>query len=266
MPRATPLPALYLSHGGGPCFSIEWAPPDLFDALARHLDGLAATLPAKPKAVLVISGHWETAGFTVQTSPKPPMLYDYSGFPAHTYELKYPAPGSPTLAARVRELLTGAGLACGEDDARGFDHGVFVPFMRIFPGADIPVVQLSMEKSFDPLLHFRAGEALAPLRREGVLIVGSGNSFHNLRFPRGGQENAGIFDAWLTEAACHPDPSVRRLRLLEWAQAPQARLAQPREDHLVPLFVAAGAAGSDPGARDYADHLFGFPVSGYRFG
>jgi aromatic ring-opening dioxygenase catalytic subunit (LigB family) len=198
------------------------------------------------------------------------MLFDYYGFPEHTYRLEYPAPGSPALAARVRALLAGAGIASDEDAARGFDHGVFVPFLLMFPEADIPVVQLSLRADHDPAAHLAIGRALAPLRDEGVLIVGSGMSYHNLRrfwsTDANDVEAARAFDAWLASAVEAEDANVRDSELAAWANAPGARTAHPRSEHLLPLMVAAGAGGGDRGARTYSDRVFGKAISAFRFG
>ena len=265
---AKPLPTFFLSHGGGPCFWMQWNPPNLFDNLAQFFRGFASELGEKPKAILVISGHWEESNFTVQTTPRPPMLYDYSGFPEHTYRLSYPAPGSPQLAERVKELLTAAHIPVREDHQRGFDHGLFVPFMMIYPEADIPIIELSLKTSLDPKEHFELGRALAPLRSEGVLIVGSGLSYHNLRQIPDRTGASEVFDTWLTAAVCDPDPSSRYEKLVHWEQAPQARRAHPREDHLIPLLVAAGAAGDDTGSRVYSETMVGWNLraSSFRFG
>ena len=156
-------------------------PADLWDRMAAYLRGIDASLGRRPAAILVISGHWETAEPTVNTALRPPLLFDYSGFPEHTYRLTYPVAGSPALAARVRGLLSTAGIPSGEDPHRGLDHGVFVPFKVMYPDADVPVVQLSLNRNRDASTHLAMGRALAPLRDEDVLIVGSGMSYHNLR-------------------------------------------------------------------------------------
>lgn len=262
------LPVLFIPHGGGPCFFMDWPSGGKpFARLEAWLRALPAELGFTPKAILVISGHWEETEFHVTTQSAPQLLYDYYGFPAHTYELQYPAPGSPALAARVKELLEAAGFKVKEDDQRGFDHGTFIPFKVIYPEAQIPIVQLSLESNMDPARHIAAGQALAKLRDEGVLIVGSGMSIHNLRaldgrFAAYHRE----FDAWLTEAACHPGAAARNSLLTNWLTAPHARTAHPREDHLLPLMVAAGAAQEDPGRQVFHDELLGMTVSAYRFG
>jgi aromatic ring-opening dioxygenase catalytic subunit (LigB family) len=265
------LPSLYITHGGGPCFWMEFGPPfgpHAFDKLRDYLSGLIASLPERPKAILVISGHWEEHRPTVSTSPAPGMLFDYSGFPPHTYKLSYPAPGAPGLAGQVRDLLQAAQIDCGTDDKRDFDHGVFVPQLIIDPEAKIPVVMLSMQHDLDPAAHIAIGKAIAPLRDEGVLILGSGSSYHNLREFFGPQGNAAsiAFDDWLNETATHADASERNTRLKAWADAPSAHTCHPREDHLIPLMVAAGAAGSDIGRRSFHDRLGGKAVSCFSFG
>ena len=264
------LPTLFIPHGGGPCFFMDppAGAPHLWDKLADYLRGLAAEVGQTPKALLIISGHWETPRPTLNVAPRPGMLFDYYGFPEHTYRLSYPAPGAPDLAPRVQALLADAGFASDTDADRGYDHGVFVPMMLSYPGADIPILQLSLLENMDTAAHLAIGRALAPLRDEGVLIIGSGMSFHNLRTLRGpsGDEGAERFDAWLSDAATDPDPASRAAKLTAWEKAPYARDAHPREEHLLPLMVAAGAAGADPGRRTYADHLGGKALSGYQFG
>jgi aromatic ring-opening dioxygenase catalytic subunit (LigB family) len=219
----------------------------------------------------VISGHWEEGDPTLNVGPRPPLLFDYYGFPAHTYRLTYPAPGAPELAGRVRGLLDAAGIASGEDGTRGFDHGVFIPFMLIYPEADVPLLQLSLRADLDAAAHLAIGRALAPLRDEGVLIIGSGMSYHNLPAllsPGDARANAASdrFDAWLTAAVEESDADLRDRQLADWLTAPDARACHPRAEHLVPLFVAAGAAGADRGRLDFNDHILGKALSGYRFG
>ena len=263
-------PTLFVSHGGGPSFWMSYPPPigaHGFDKLRAYLAGLIAGLPERPKAILVISGHWEEDRVTVSTSPAPPMLFDYYGFPPHTYQLSYPAPGDPALAARVRDLLGKAGIASEENATRGFDHGVFVPFLIVDPDASIPVVMMSLESNLDAARHLAIGAALAPLRDEGVLIVGSGNSFHNLRTFFDGEAGASLqFDQWLTETVQSADPAVRATGLKAWDRAPAARLCHPREEHLIPLMVAAGASQGDAGSVAFHDMIGGKAISGYAFG
>jgi len=268
MAMSTRQPTLFIPHGGGPCFFMEPPAfaPQLWDRMEAYLRGLAAELPERPKAVLVVSGHWETERPTVNVGPHPGMLFDYYGFPEHTYRLSYPAPGAPELADRVRALLDAAGVATDADAERGLDHGVFIPLMLVFPEADVPVLQLSLQARLDPAEHIAIGRALAPLRDEGVLIVGSGMSYHNLRdffSSRGGAE-AEAFDGWLAQALA--DPAAREAALADWSLAPAARASHPREEHLLPLMVAAGAAAGEPATRNYSEQLLGKALSGFRFG
>jgi aromatic ring-opening dioxygenase catalytic subunit (LigB family) len=213
-----------------------------------------------------VSGHWEEQVFTASAAPEPKLIFDYSGFPEHTYRLTWPAPGDPTLAERVAGILLAAGLPSAVSASRGFDHGVFVPLKVAFPEATIPIVTLSLVASLDPALHLAAGRALAPLRDEGVLIVGSGMSFHNLRAYMKPEtaERARAFDDWLTRAVESP-AEKRDALLVEWRQAPYAAYSHPREEHLIPLLVAAGAGGDAPGKRVFTDEPMGAAISAYRF-
>jgi aromatic ring-opening dioxygenase catalytic subunit (LigB family) len=267
---ASRQPTIFLPHGGGPCFWIEYPPPfgrHAWDKLRGYLAGLVESLPAPPKAFVVVTAHWETEKPTVSTCAAPGMIYDYFGFPKHTYELKYPAPGAPDLGERVRSLIAGAGLPVETDAERGFDHGVFVPFLIVDPAASIPVVMLSLQRDLDPALHIAVGKALQPLRDEGVVIVGSGMSYHDLRHFRDGDGRASeAFDAWLGEAATSPDPKAREQSLTLWAEAPFARECHPREEHLLPLMVVAGAAGESRGVTAFHDVIGGKTISGFRFG
>lgn len=244
-------------------------PPQLWDQLAAYLRGIPASLQQTPRAILVISAHWESAVPSVQTGAHPALLFDYYGFPEHTYQLTYPAPGSPPLAARVQALLSEAQIPNAADRERGFDHGVFVPFKLIYPAATIPIVQLSLQHSLAPQLHWAIGEALAPLREEGVLIVGSGNSYHNLReffsLDEAARTASRQFDDWLN-AAVTAGPAERKRKLLDWERAPGARACHPRSEHLLPLLVVAGAAANASGQADYREVMLGKQFSGFRFG
>jgi aromatic ring-opening dioxygenase catalytic subunit (LigB family) len=256
-------PVLFIPHGGGPCFFMD-DPGQVWKDMGDFLRGMAANLPA-PKAILVVSAHWETRGFAFTGAARPPLLYDYYNFPKHTYELRYDAPGAPWLAARAAALLVAAGLPATIDEARGLDHGVFIPLKVAYPEAAIPVVEMSLALDLDPATHLAAGRALAPLRDEGVLIIGSGMSFHNLRqFADVSLADAAEqFDTWLTGSLAAPAPE-RDARLTEWAAAPGARVSHPREEHLLPLMVAAGAA-EGPGEKIYAGHVMKKAVSAFRF-
>jgi aromatic ring-opening dioxygenase catalytic subunit (LigB family) len=262
------MPAVFVPHGGGP-----WPFVDLgFDkqemaALAGYLSTLPSVPHAAPKALLVVSAHWEEPVPTVMTAARPPMLYDYYGFPPESYQITWPAPGDPALAARVRALLGGAGFDSADDATRGFDHGAFVPLKLAYPEAAVPTVQLSLRRGLDPQEHLAMGRALAPLRDEGVYIIGSGMTFHNLRAfgdPRA-RAASEEFDAWLRASAALPEPERNR-RLTEWAQAPSARFVHPREEHLLPLMVVAGAAGTDRGSTGYEGIMMGVRLSSYHFG
>ena len=261
-------PAIFLPHGGGPCFFMDWTwgPADTWHATQRFLEGLAAALPSPPKALLVVSGHWEEPAFTAGAASAPELIFDYSGFPEHTYRLTWPAPGDPALATRVVELLKAAGLPAATSPTRGYDHGVFVPLKVAFPQAQIPVVTLSLADSLDPAQHLAAGRALAPLRDEGVLIIGSGMSFHNLRgyLRPETPARARAFDDWLTAAVISP-ASERNAALTHWREAPFGTYAHPREEHLIPLMVVAGAGGEAPGARIFHDEPMAALLSAYRF-
>lgn len=265
---ASRTPVVFLPHGGGPWPFVDLGlDPVEVRELSTYLRSVRSLAPTPPKALLVVSAHWEEAVPTVMTAERPPMLFDYYGFPPSSYTLSWPALGSPGLAARVRALLGGAGIPSGEDASRGFDHGTFVPLMLTWPEAEVPTVQLSLKRGLDPAEHLRIGRALAPLRDEGVLIVGSGMSFHNLRMFRDPRAPAiaETFDAWLREAST-AEAGERDRRLTAWASAPAARLAHPREEHLLPLMVIAGAAGADVGRVAYQGTMMGARLSGYHFG
>lgn len=279
-----PLPVLFMGHGGGPCFFLKggmFSDMDRDSAGAAFFKKLGKTLalPAKPAALLVISAHWEGEGGAVHvqtgTGAPRPLLYDYYGFPKEAYEIEWPAPIPPAsgVPGRALELLRGAGFSVREDASRGFDHGVFVPLKLAFPGADIPTFQVSLQSSLDPAAHLRLGRALAPLRREGVLILASGFMTHNLGelHPPGTPPQAWAqgFDSWVAgvlageAASAARGPAVRAPKapaitgasvpyaaaakaLAGIRSAPHFARAHPRAEHLMPLLVAVGAA--DPTA------------------
>jgi aromatic ring-opening dioxygenase catalytic subunit (LigB family) len=262
------LPTYFISHGGGPWPYMEELRRK-FHVLEESLKDIPRQIAVVPSALLVVSGHWEADEFTVMASPHPPMIYDYSGFPEHTYHVKYSAPGSPRLAQRVRTLIEAAGMPARLDPQRGFDHGTFTPLVVMYPEANVPVVELSLKSGYDPAVHLSVGRALAPLRDDGVLIVGSGLSYHNLRqFGPGARQVSKTFDDWLQETLVEAIPSERETRLLAWGAAPAARQAHPREDHLIPLMVAVGAAENEKATVVYheEDLLGGVTASSFRFG
>lgn len=266
----TTLPTFYLSHGGGPWPYMTGEYRQRHARMEASLQSLPGTLPAMPTRLLVISAHWEAPAFTVTAAVEPEMVYDFSGFPPETSAARYPAPGCPALAAKVLSLLQQASLPASLSPDRGIDHGTYVPLAVAFPQADIPVVQLSMRQGYDPDEHLRLGRALRPLRDEGVLIIGSGSSYHDLSsffHPQQAREASARFDQWLTETVIAPPPQ-RLERLQRWSAAPAARQAHPREDHLIPLMVAAGAAGADAGQRVYHEATFfgGLSMSAFCFG
>jgi aromatic ring-opening dioxygenase catalytic subunit (LigB family) len=268
---STRLPTFYLSHGGGPWPYMKEEARRPFARLEESLRELPRQLPQKPEAILVVSGHWEEREFAVMAGAAPPMVYDYGGFPEELYHIRYPAAGCPQLAVRAHSLIQRAKLPAQLNAERGFDHGTYSILAVTHPEADVPVFQVSLRADYDPQAHLRLGQALAPLRDEGVLIIGSGSSYHNLRRffgPRGRREDSAQFDAWLRETLVESAPARRSERLLEWGRAPAAREAHPQEDHLMPLHVVVGAAEEEPGRIVYSqeDFLGRITLSSYRFG
>ena len=264
------LPALFIPHGGGPWPLMDGDFLHSHDDLAAHLREIDTSIGRRPRAIAIVSAHWEEPVTTINASPAPPLLYDYDGFPEHTYRVRYDAPGSPVLAAHVRDLLTRAGIESALDSQRGYDHGVFVPLIVAYPDADVPIVQISLRSDMNAATQLAVGRALAPLRDEDVLVVGSGMSFHNMRafFDRTPQmrDAASAFDRWLVETLSIRDEARRDAELARWQEAPGARIAHPTPEHFLPLFVAAGAAAGDRATRTFARELLGYPVSGFRFG
>ncbi|MEY2926365.1 MAG: hypothetical protein RL367_842 [Pseudomonadota bacterium] len=267
------LPTYFIPHGGGPCFFLKpedlppGMPKDTWHALEAYLRGIDAKVGRKPKAVLVITAHWMTERPTLGSATDHHLLYDYFGFPDYTYQFKYPAKGAPKVARRAAELLASTGIESTFDDKRGIDHGVFVPLLLIYPDADVPIVPMSLQQNLDAADHIAIGRALAPLRDEDVLIIGSGMSFHNMRAIMAGTHNdeAASFDAWLSETATAA-PDLRDPGLTQWNHAVGGRLAHPQEEHLIPLMVAAGAAEFDSGRKSFAGTLGGKRLSGFTFG
>jgi len=264
------LPTYFLSHGGGPWPWLKAERGSTYDQLEASLHDVRRELGQAPRAVLMISGHWVAERFLLSSAAHPPMEYDYSGFPEHTYRIHYDAPGAPALAESVQAMLARGAVASDLDPRRGFDHGTFSLMQTIYPEADMPLVQLSIRAEYEPVEHIRVGELIAPFRGEGVLIIGSGFSYHDTRGMRSGTgaEASAMFDLWLNDTLVKSSPDERRHKLSAWSAAPAARAAHPSEDHLIPLMVAVGAAGDDVGARIYrqSDFMGAITVSSYRFG
>jgi 4,5-DOPA dioxygenase extradiol len=254
-----PGTVLYLSHGGGPL-------PLLGDPAHTHLiqviKEITISLPM-PDAILVISAHWEASKPTITSAAHPSLLYDYYGFPKEAYEIEYPASGAVALAGQVFDLLATAGMEAKLDDQRGFDHGLFVPLKLMYPAANIPCAQLSLINNLDPREHICIGSALTELKQQNVLVIGSGFSFHNLKaFFSAPTEAKKLlnenFENWLVDTCTNPKLSeeARKERLIHWDNAPGARFCHPREEHLLPLHVCYGLAGT--GAKE----VFRFKILG----
>ncbi|WP_163994020.1 DODA-type extradiol aromatic ring-opening family dioxygenase [Pyxidicoccus caerfyrddinensis] len=262
------MPVVFMPHGGGPWPFVDMGIDDKpgIAALTEYLQSVRTLPKTPPKALLVVSAHWEEPVPTVMTSPRPPILYDYYGFPPASYQITWPAPGHPQLAARVQELLGAAGFQTATDAQRGYDHGTFIPLKLTYPDADVPTVQLSLVQGLDPEVHLAMGRALAPLRDEGVFIIGSGMSYHDLRgfFGPGALRTSEAFDVWLRETATL-DAKARDARLAAWNTAPSGRQSHPREEHLLPLMVIAGAAGADRGTVAYNGTFMGVRLSAIHF-
>lgn len=269
MPDPSRHPAIYLTHGGGPWPFIDLGPERTraFAPMADYLRGLVSSLPVRPSAILMVSAHWEAPVATLMTAEHPPMLYDYYGFPPESYLLQWPAATATAIVPRALGLLREAGLAAAVDAARGFDHGTFVPMMLALPAADIPVLQVSLLEGLDPAAHYALGRALAPLRDEGVLFIGSGSSYHNMRgFGRASSTAPSrAFDDWLVQTAATRG-AERERRLTDWIHAPAARECHPREEHLLPLHVMAGAAHDDPGTVPFTFEAMAVRQTAIQFG
>ncbi|HXN32242.1 MAG TPA: class III extradiol ring-cleavage dioxygenase [Polyangiaceae bacterium] len=263
------FPAIYIPHGGGPWpfVDVSFGPKEQWAPLEAYLRALVSSLPERPRALLVVSAHWEEPVITVMSGVSPPMLYDYSGFAPEAYQLEWPAPGAPHLVAQARALLDRAGFQTAEDARRGFDHGTFVPLKLAVPAADIPVLQVSLLRSLDAEAHLAIGRALAPLRDGGVLLVGSGNSYHNMRgfgHPASAEPSR-RFDAWIADSVRLP-AAERADRLRRWKEAPDATQCHPREEHLLPLHVMAGAGGDDVVTLPFRGEVLGVRAIAVQFG
>ncbi len=265
----TRLPSYFLCHGGGPWPWYEGDTRQKFAELEASLKQVLPSLKETPKALLVISGHWESDVFSVSSNPNPPMLYDYYGFPDWAYQVKYQAPGSPELANRIAELINAAGIECVLDTERGFDHGTFSLAQPMRPEADIPIVQLSIRHDFDIDAHYKIGEAIAPLRKEGVLIIGSGMTYHNLTaLGESGKIPSKVFNDWLRNNLSNQPKNKIINALSNIKNAPYSYFAQPKPDHIFPLIVAAGSAQNDECSTQFAqDDFFGnIAITNFKFG
>ncbi len=235
---------LFIPHGGGPL-------PLLGDKghleMISFLQEIPASIPT-PSAIIIISAHWEAKEVTITSGNNPELIYDYSGFPSETYEVAYPAPGNSDLAKRIQGQLKDNDINAHLDEQRGFDHGMFVPLKLMYSEAQIPCVQISLVKGLDPKTHLQIGNALAALKNENILVIGSGMSFHNMRaFASSPLDEENLaFEQWLIDTCTNPQlaETDREQRLLNWSDAPSARYCHPREEHLIPLHVCYGMAQS----------------------
>lgn len=240
-------PVLFIPHGGGPL-------PLLGHEAHQKMVAFLQEVPSKfsrPDAILVISAHWEEEIASVTSSAKPALLYDYYGFPEETYQIQYPVTGNTALAQRVVDLLRSKNIKSTLDEQRGLDHGVFVPLKIMYPNAEIPCIELSLLTGLDPQQHIDIGKALAELRHENILILGSGFSFHNLPAMlspdnKGSDEQNAEFESWLIETCTGErfTTAEREQRLVHWSDAPGAKYCHPREEHLMPLHVCYGCCES----------------------
>ena len=257
-------PAIFIPHGGGPAFFMNGSMHEIFKPMENYLAQLLGSLSEKPRAILIATAHWESDPVAINGLAKPRLLFDYYGFPPDTYHIKYPAAGSPELAREVAALLTRAQIAHRLDEERGWDHGVFIPLKVMVPAADIPVVALSLHPNLDPVLHHQIGEALSPLRQNGVLVIGSGMSFHNLRHFTDSKQSSSAFDGWL-ERVLRQAKNLRAADLAEWQRAPRANEAHPRSEHLLPLMVCSGCGSDRPALRDWNGKVGESVISAWRF-
>ncbi len=257
------FPSVFVSHGA-PTLPME-------DIPARRFLGELGRSLGRPRAVLCISAHWERTDPALSLAEAPETIYDFHGFPRALYELDYPAPGAPDLARAVAKLLATAGVEAALVEHRGLDHGAWVPLMLMYPGADVPATQLSVQSEDGPAAHQALGRSLAPLRAEGVLILGSGGAVHNLREWRAGDSTvpdwAVAFDDWLVDRIEADDLAA----LTDYrAQAPEGPRAHPTEEHFLPLFVAMGAGMTPNGAGGRVLHRSfapgGLSMAAFAFG
>jgi len=258
---------LYIPHGGGPLPLLDEA---TYGRLNNYLRGFRNSIK-KPDAIVVISAHWEESVISITANPRPSMLFDYFGFPPETYRYDYPAAGEPELASRIQAMLRQADIEARLDHQRGFDHGVFVPLMMMYAEADIPCIQVSLSDSMDAAFHIRLGKAMASLRQENLLILGSGYSFHNMSVlmseaNQASQEKNRQFEDWLEQTCSDAGLSEteRERRLADWTLAPHARFCHPREEHLLPLQVCYGVGGS-AAVTSFQQPIDGLITSAYQW-
>ncbi len=235
--------ALYLSHGGGP---LPLLGDEGHKEMVESLTTIAESI-RKPSAIIVISAHWEEDVVTITHGTRPPIIYDYYGFPDEAYQIQYPAPGAPKVAEHIHRTLEANEIQAKLDDQRGFDHGLYVPLKVMYPKADISCVQVSLLNTLDPMQHIQVSKALSQLNLNDVLIIGSGFSFHNMKAfalsnPGVRDEQNEAFERWLIEVSSSReiDEKTRTEQLVHWTRAPGARYCHPREEHLLPLHVCYG--------------------------
>jgi aromatic ring-opening dioxygenase catalytic subunit (LigB family) len=264
MPTENKARIVYFSHGGGPL-------PLLGDPGHQTMIDFMTRLPAhlpRPEAILVISAHWEEPVPTLLGAARPPMFYDYYGFPDAAYQIDYPASGHPVLAAQIINVLDQAGIPARIDLQRGFDHGLFIPLSLMYPDAEIPALQLSLQQGLSPQAHIDLGKALRGLQADNLLVIGSGFSFHNMSAffhhdPAMITPRNNAFQDWLIETiTADIDQVERETHLMNWEQAPHARYCHPREEHLLPLHVCAGLAGR-AGKVIFDGHIMGVRCSAF---
>jgi aromatic ring-opening dioxygenase catalytic subunit (LigB family) len=257
--------ALFLSHGGGP---LPLLGDDSHSEMVSCLKEIAETIE-RPSTIIVVSAHWEARNATVTSGESPSLIYDYSGFPQESYKIEYPCPGNPPLSRAIAKQLEQAGIDVSLDNARGFDHGLFVPLKIMYTEADIPCVQLSLINSLDPITHIELGLALQNLGDQSLLLIGSGFSFHNMKAffaPETDDSRSAnkAFECWLLNTCSNQKISEdeRIQRLVCWEAAPYARYCHPREEHLLPLHVCYGFAES-ASSKSYELHILNKESSMY---
>jgi aromatic ring-opening dioxygenase catalytic subunit (LigB family) len=256
---------VYFSHGGGPL-------PILGDPGHKAMVDFMKELPSKlkkPDAILVISAHWEESVPTLLGAANPELFYDYYGFPEESYQITYPAPGSPELAGRIVDLLSKNNMPSRIDAERGYDHGLFIPLKLMYPEADIPSLQISLVQGLNPAAHVALGRALGGLMSENILVIGSGFSFHNMRaFSWEGAKKPDsqndAFQEWLIDVCTGPRAQCEQ-RLIDWEKAPSARYCHPREEHLLPLHACIGMA-EKPAKLVFDNYILGKRAVAFLWG